>query len=126
MLPGAARRKAWSACGVTCSRRSSRLAAEAAGGQDQRDVRRPLEKRLPEPHPTRGLHQRGGQALGVEAGARGQRVARLARQHGRAQRLQPGEVVVESLEQQALEALVTVRALLAEPLEVAVAPDHSA
>ena len=33
---------------------------------------------------------------------------------------------LESLEHQALEALVTVRALVAEPLEVAVTPDHTA
>src|SRR4051794_15104487 len=66
-----------------------------------------------------------GEPLGVESRPGGQGVAGVALHDRRAERLEPVEVCVEALEQQALKALVALRALVAEAVEVAVAPDDA-
>ena len=129
MLPGAARRNAWSASGETCARSRSRLAAKppvarisgrAGLGRPSPSGSRPCRIR-----PIASTSA-SCQPVGVEAGAGGQRVAGLPLDDRRAERLEPAEVRVEALEEQALKALVAVRALRAEAVEVAVAPDHAA
>src|SRR6185437_10232272 len=71
-------------------------------------------------------HQRVRQATWVEAAPDDAWVAGLGRHERGAQRLEPVECVIEPLDDQPLEPRVAVRALAAEFVERAVAPDDPA
>ncbi len=82
--------------------------------------------RLAEMDVAAGSDESVGQAARVEANAGGERVVRLARHHGGAERLEPGKPLVQPLEYDPLERRVSAGALGAKLLERAVAPDHAA
>ena len=113
-----------SASGVTCSR-SSVAGGEAAGGEDHRRAVRERAAAARRPHSTSPAS-----AATIEPGSkrrptvRGLPSSRL--RHPRAARLEPVEVLVEALEQHALERLVAVRALAPELVPKSrVAPEHA-
>ena len=113
--------------GVTCRATSVAVGLEAAGREHHRDAGRQFGQRLSDAHVvSRGAQQSLGQVARVEAGAAGERVARLPLDGPRAQRLDPLEAGVEPLEHRALERLVAAGALLPEARELTMAPDHAA
>src|SRR5262249_54242317 len=94
---------------------------EAAGSEDRR-----LVGRLTEAHVAGCTRQRLGQAARIEALADGARIAGLVLDDRRAERLEPGDPVVEPLPDGALETLVAGRTLGAEIVPLAEAPDDAA
>src|SRR5205085_7158758 len=79
------------------------IGLETARREDDRTVVGDLAERPAYPYVAAGgVDERGRERLGVEAGARSQRIARIATHDACAQRLEPAEVRVQVLEHREL------------------------
>jgi len=97
------------------------VSLEAAGGQDRR-----LGRGLAEPHAAGRADEHLGKAPWIEAFADRAWIPGLVRDDGRAQRLDPGDALVELFPDRALQPLVPGRAFGPEVVPLTEPPDHAA
>ena len=102
------------------------LRLEAAGREDDRRAHRQLPKRLAKAEIADTGGERANERRDGEANAPRLGVSGRVLEDAGAEALEPDDVPVEGLVNDALECGVSTRALLAEPLQIAVAPHHSA
>ena len=102
------------------------VSLKPTGRQDHRRPCRRFGERFSESQLTTGAQQRFGEEARVETKPDGVGIARIVPDDRGAERLEPREVVVEALVDDALERLVAVRAFGAKAVELAVAPNDTA
>jgi hypothetical protein len=100
------------------------VALEAAGREHERRAVHASPR--PQPHVAGNAHERVRQPARVEPHPDGERIPRLAPHDGCAQPLEPGQRVVEPLNDQPLKHRITARAGRAEAFERPVPPDDAA